>query len=96
MKLRLLKPAENEIDEAFEYYEEQLEGLGYKFIDEVLDGFKRIKANPKSWSPYSKNTRRCLLNVFPFGVIYLVDGDKIVVVAVTNLHRKPMYWKERI
>lgn len=40
LQLRILEPAQKEIDEAFEYYEKQVEGLGYQFIDEVLDGFK--------------------------------------------------------
>lgn len=96
MKLRILQPAQKEMDEACEYYEEHLGGLGYRFIEDVLNGFKRVKSNPTSWSTYSKNTRRCLLNKFPFGIIYRKHNDEIIIVAVANLHRKPMYWKDRI
>jgi hypothetical protein len=96
LEIRVLNPASEEIDEAFQYYEEDLEGIGYRFIIEVLEGFERIKSNPTSWSPFSKNTRRCLLNTFPFGLIYQLAEDEIIIVAVANLNRKPLYWKERI
>jgi len=40
--------------------------------------------------------RRCLIARFPYGLIYGIDGDTIVVVAVAHLHRRPRYWIDRI
>ncbi|MDO8094347.1 MAG: hypothetical protein Q6360_12795 [Candidatus Brocadiales bacterium] len=42
------------------------------------------------------NLRRCLLSRFPYGLIYGVDADAIIVVAVSHLHREPRYWIDRI
>ena len=44
----------------------------------------------------SDRTRRCLVNRFPYGVIYRHDGNTITVVAVPHLHQRPGYWKPRV
>jgi hypothetical protein len=43
----------------------------------------------------SKNTRRCLVNRFPFGVIYQVKSSFVSIIAVADLRRRPDYWIER-
>jgi hypothetical protein len=35
------------------------------------------------------------LKRFPFGVIYSVEGQDVIVIAVAHLHRKPGYWTSR-
>ena len=96
MNVRFLKTAQIELDESFDYYEEQIEGLGHDFIMEVLATVKRIKNNPKAWAQLSVRTRRCLANKFPFGIIYQVRDNEILIVAIAHLHRKPGYWKNRL
>ncbi|HIP58812.1 MAG TPA: hypothetical protein EYH01_00115 [Campylobacterales bacterium] len=44
----------------------------------------------------TKSTRRCLVNRFPFGLVYRIEGDTIVIVAVMHLSRKPDYWYSRV
>ena len=44
----------------------------------------------------SQNTRRCLVNRFPFGVIYQVNAGMLRIIALANLHRRPGYWKVRV
>ena len=39
--------------------------------------------------------RRFLINRFPFSLVYGIDGDTIVVIAVAHLHREPRYWADR-
>ncbi len=96
MEVRFLKTAQIELDESFDYYEEQIHGLGHDFMMEFLAAIKRIKNNPKAWARLSLRTRRCLVKRFPFGVIYHIRDDEILIVAIAHLHRKPGYWKNRI
>ena len=41
------------------------------------------------------DVRRCLVRRFPYGIIYGIEEDTIVVVSFAHLHRKPFYWIER-
>jgi len=88
--------AETEFDEAIRYYEECETGLGLELAAEVYSAIRRVLAYPEAWSPMSQNTRRCLVNRFPFGVIFQVKGGILRIVAVANLHRRPGYWKNRV
>ena len=96
MEIRLLTPAQIELDDAYTYYEQQVSGLGTLFLDQTLDAFKRIKLNPEAWSPFSDRTRRCLVHKFPYGVVYQIREDEILIIAIAHMHRRPEYWKDRI
>ena len=88
--------ADDEFDQAVRYYENCQLGLGLEFAEEVYAAVARIAEYPEAWSPMSKNTRRCLVNRFPFGVIFQIKNDILRIIAVANLHRRPGYWKDRI
>ncbi len=95
-KAQFLEPAQQELDEAFEYYEYQQAGLGYRFVQEVYNAIELIKSYPSAWAHISTNTRRCLVKTFPYAVIYQNRKDMILIVAIANLHRKPNYWTNRV
>jgi plasmid stabilization system protein ParE len=88
--------AENEFDLAVEYYETCQSGLGLEFAEEVYSTIARISEYPEVWSPMSGNTRRCLTNRFPYGIIYRIKDNSVHIIAIANLHRRPDYWKERV
>jgi hypothetical protein len=88
--------AEAEFDEAVRYYEDCQTGLGLQFAEEVYAAIRRVHEYPGAWSALSENTRRCLVNRFPYGVVFQVKTDVLRIVAVANLHRRPNYWRERI
>lgn len=96
MKVRYLPLAESEIDEAFQWYEDQRIGLGYVFLAEFNQTVDRIVAYPKAYTVVETSLRRALVKRFPYGVIYGIDEERgcIVVVAVSHLHREPFYWME--
>ena len=88
--------AEDEFDMAVEYYEECQPGLGLEFAEEVYATIARIIQYPDAWSVMSQNTRRCLVNRFPYGVIYQIKFNMLRIIAVANLHRRSNYWKDRV
>jgi galactose-1-phosphate uridylyltransferase len=63
--INILKGAQRELDDAFEYYESQMAGLGNEFIEEFEKATQRIIQFPEAWHPFSPNTRRCQFNRFP-------------------------------
>jgi hypothetical protein len=84
-----------ELNGAIDYYEELQSGLGLEFAKEIFSSIHRIILYPAAWSTLSKNTRRCLANRFPYGIIYQVLDNEILIIAVMQLNRKPSYWKDR-
>jgi len=96
MEVNFLAPAQAELDEAAAYYETQREGLGAQFIEEVKRAIQRILQYPDAWAPISRRTRRCRTNRFPYGVIYQVRGDLLLIVAIMHLHREPRSWRARL
>jgi plasmid stabilization system protein ParE len=87
--------AEAEFDEAVRYYEECQPGLGLEFAEEVYAAIRRVSEYPDAWSALSTNTRRCLVNRFPHGVIFQVEPGTLRIIAIANLHRRPDYWRDR-
>jgi len=88
--------AKKEFLEEINYFEDCRAGLGLEFSKEVFSTIQRIIYFPLAWSEFSQNTRRCLTNRFPFGVIYQIVDEEIIIIAVMQLNREPDYWKKRL
>jgi hypothetical protein len=87
--------ARTELNEAVDYYNDCRPGLGGEFVREVHAAIQNILAYPEAWTPLSKNSRRCLVHRFPYGVIYQITAGGILIVAIMQLNRRPGYWKGR-
>ncbi len=98
MNVEFLKPAAQEFYEAVAFYNLQRQGLGKKFAKEVEDAIERIIQNPEAWTTISSSNqaRRCLTHRFPYGVIYQIRQNTLLVVAVLHLRRRPQAWRERL
>ncbi len=96
MRVYFHPDAEDELDKAIEYYEQLQPGLGIEFAEEIYATITRIIEYPDAWSSLSKNSRRCLVNRFPYGVVYQIKSRSLRIIAVAHLHRRPSYWKERL
>jgi plasmid stabilization system protein ParE len=95
MKAVLSEIARDELAEAVAYYRSQNFALGESFIQEFISAVARVEEFPRAWQPLSKNTRRCRLHRFPFGLIYQERRDDVLIIAVAHLHREPNHWKDR-
>ena len=96
MVVKFLAPAQAELAEVVAYYNSQKPELGSQFAEEIRRTIERVIHYPKAWTPLSKRTRRCRTNKFPYGVIYQVRVDVLLIVAVMHLHREPQTWKSRL
>lgn len=96
MRPKFLDAAQAEFDESIAYYEEQREGLGFEFAEEVEQALERIEHYPEAWTKLSSRVCRCLVNRFPYGVLYEVRAERLIVVAIQNLHRRPESWRSRV
>jgi len=98
---KYLTPASNELRRQITYYDKKRPGLGEDFHIEVEKALDSIVAMPESWKKYPgweklPVVRMRSVNRFPFDIIYFLDGDLVVIVAVANEARRPLYWASRI
>ena len=87
--------ADTELFAAIDYYEECETGLGCDFSIELYSSIKNILDYPDAWPVLEGDIRRCLVNRFPYGILYSVEEDNIFILAIMHLHRSPNYWKHR-
>jgi plasmid stabilization system protein ParE len=95
MNISFLEPARIELDDAISWYETEQEKLGRLFLEEVHFALKRITTFPESCSTIAPGLRRCITRRFPYMLVYGIDNETVVIVAVAHLHREPMYWQGR-
>jgi plasmid stabilization system protein ParE len=78
------------------FYEKQQRGLGERFISAVQTSIDRIIDSPLLGRILEEEVRRYLTKVFPYAVLYSIEDDYILIVAVMHCHREPGYWLHRV
>ncbi len=96
MTYKFLPEAEIDLLAAIGYYEDCEPSLGIDMAIEVNRAIARIVEFPTAWPSLSEDCRRCLVGRFPYGIIYSIETDFILIISIMNLHRHPDYWKKRI
>jgi toxin ParE1/3/4 len=87
--------AEVEFIEAVAFYEKAEPSLGEEFSLEVRGAMRNILSYPSAWPVLEGSVRRCLVNRFPYGILYSVEPDRIFVLALMHLPRRPGHRKDR-
>jgi toxin ParE1/3/4 len=85
-----------EYEKEVRYYRNRGRVLGKRFASEVQLTIRRILDNPERWRVLEDDVRRCLVRVFPFSVLYTIEPDFILIVALMHGKRQPGYWKYRL
>ena len=96
MKIEFLEAAQIELDEAFNWYEKQQPNLGFQFLTEFDATIRRIVSYPLSYTFLGNQLRRGLIKRFPYGIVYGISENVVIIIAVAHLHRKPNYWIGRL
>jgi plasmid stabilization system protein ParE len=88
--------AREELLEAAHYYEERGQGLGYALIEDVEQAVRELSEKPLSCPTIGTELRRRIVRRFPYSLLYVVETERIVVMAVAHQKRRPGYWKYRL
>ena len=91
MPLRLvLKPlAEEQIDQAYCWYEDQRVNLGDEFLGELQDYFDTIQKSPSIFSKPDNNYHQAFLKRFPYVIVYDIYEKEVIVYTVYHTSRNP-------
>jgi len=81
---------------AARYYAGCQEGLELRFMASVEAAVRRIADAPDRWSILEQDVRRCLTKVFPYAILYTIETDYVLIIAVMHCHRQPGYWRARL
>jgi len=96
MRARFRAEAAEEFAEAVRYYNGERPGLGFELAGEVRNAIKRIKKYPESWPEIAPDIRKCIVNRFPYSILYCLESGLVLVIALMHMKRMPGYWKNRI
>lgn len=84
-----------EYEDAARYYAGCQDGLELRFIAAVEHAVQRIIEVPERWLVLEDDIHRCLTRVFPYAVLYSIEPDYVLIIAVMHSHREPGYWRKR-
>lgn len=84
-----------EYAEVVHYYAEQRAEVAQAFINTIEDAIYQIREFPTRWAVLDEDVRRCLTQKFPYGILYTIEQDYILILAVMHCSRKPGYWRNR-
>ena len=94
--VRYHEAAEDELLHEIGYLELQSPGLGRRFFTEVQRAENRIAEFPESAPEIASGIRKCVLRKFRFSLIYSIERDSLLVLAVAHQSRRPGYWFRRV
>ena len=86
--------AEDEALDVRRWYEARREGLGNKFGAEVNDMVARIAENPLAFQRVRGDTRRGVLQKFPYAIYFRETTTGIIVLAIHG-RQAPLRWQTR-
>jgi hypothetical protein len=77
--------------DAYDWYEEQKEGLGNLFLSELSRCYTKLEKNPLFYQKLKKNYRHLVLNKFPYVLIFEIIEYEIIIFAVFHTSRSPKF-----
>lgn len=88
--------AASELIKSAEFYERRNPALGEVFLAIMEAILPQIQRSPELGKPGRLGTRSWKTKRFPFRIVYLEQPDRLWIVAVAHLSRKPDYWSGRL
>lgn len=85
-----------ELIESARFYDQRRPGLGDEFLSAVEALQELILTQPQLGRRELLGTLSFRIQRFPFRIVYELQRDRIWIVAVAHLSRKPGYWTRRL
>ena len=84
------------------WYDERRAGLGDELVEEVSALSQRIAVSPTTYATWpgvsrpASPIRRALVHRFPYALAFEVQAERIFILAVAHVKRRPLYWRRRV
>jgi plasmid stabilization system protein ParE len=102
VKYRIHPAAEEEAEEAAEWYGARSPALAVEFARDYAQAIDSIVEKPQMYAiaedapPGVECRNKLRLGRFPYRIVYAIFGDEIYVIAVAHHNRRPRYWHSRV
>ena len=70
--------------------------MGEDFLLTLEASYSQIYRMPKAYQAIYKTVRRKLTRRFPYGIFFVIENDKIIVIAIMHTKRNPDDWNGRL
>ena len=78
--------AQKEIAVSWDWYEERLQGLGDRFVNEVIEKIANLQQSPYRYPTKYKQYKEAGIDTFPFLIIYRINKRKKIIRVVSVFH----------
>ena len=95
-ELILAPEAEQDLAEAYGWYENRRPGLGEEFLSCVDACIAAIQRTPEMHRVVHEDYRRGLVRRFPYAIFYEFSGGVVTVYCVFHTARDPQKWRQRL
>jgi plasmid stabilization system protein ParE len=95
VKLRWVRQALREVEDALSWYEREGEGLPERFRDELKAALAFIIERPERLPLRDGGYRRVNFRKYPYHLPYIVRDQILWIMAVAHNKRRPGYWLPR-
>ena len=96
MRYEFHPEALEEYQQAVIWYAQREQKLAVEFITAVEEAIQRTIEAPTRWRVVDEDVRRCLTHVFPYAILYSIEDNFLLIVAIMHCSREPGYWKHRV
>jgi toxin ParE1/3/4 len=92
MRIEYHPAIEREFAEIRDYYNQRSRNLGDEFINEFERHVLRIATMPSRWMVVCGDTRRALMQRFPYLIFFRVVNDAVIrIIVIKHERRQPAY-----
>ena len=88
--------AQQDIDEAYAWYEDRRYGLGEDFLGCIDSSIHAICRMPELYAKVHEEYRRALVRRFPYFIFYEYTGGKVIVYSIFHTSQEQNKWKNRL
>jgi len=96
LHLSLHPDAEIDALNGYEWYASRNPTAADSFRMALKAAGETIRRAPSAWPAHKYGTQKYRLKQFPYKIIYIVENDQILVLAVAHDRRRPGYWQDRL
>jgi plasmid stabilization system protein ParE len=94
--LIILPEAEQDVEQAYIWYEKQELGLGEEFLRCVDATVQFIRRNQELYPIVHENYRRAVVRRFPYVLFYEYSEVVVTIYAVFHCSQNPEKWRDRL